>query len=44
MSLAMTKSTMNALAESLIPAHITPQDPDYLGYARLLAKERRTRS
>lgn len=40
MSLAMTKSTMNALAESLIPAHITHQDPDYLGYARLLARER----
>lgn len=40
MSLAMTKSTMNALAESLIPAHITHQDPDYLGYARLLRKER----
>ncbi|MBA4181379.1 MAG: enoyl-CoA hydratase/isomerase family protein [Anaerolinea sp.] len=40
MSLAMTKSTMNALAESLIPAHVTHQDPDYLGYARLLARER----
>lgn len=40
MSLAMTKSTMNALAESLIPAHVTHQDPDYLGYARLLATQR----
>ena len=44
MSLAMTKSTMNALAESLIPAHGTHQDPDYLGYARLLAKERAANS
>ncbi len=44
MSLAMTKSTMNALAESLIPAHVTHQDPDYLGYARLLGKERATNS
>ena len=40
MSLAMTKSTMNALAESLIPAYVTHQDPDYLGYARLLARQR----
>lgn len=40
MSLAMTKTTTNALADSMIPAHITHQDPDYLGYARLLRKER----
>ncbi|MEO6397262.1 MAG: enoyl-CoA hydratase/isomerase family protein [Tepidiformaceae bacterium] len=44
MSLAMTKSTLNALAESLIPANVTHQDPDYLGYARLLGKERAANS
>ena len=44
MSLAMTKSTMSALPESLIPAHVTHQDPDYLGYARRLGKERNASS
>ena len=40
-SLALTKSTCNALAESMVPAHVTHSDRDYLVLARLLAEERR---
>jgi enoyl-CoA hydratase/carnithine racemase len=39
-SLALTKSTCNALAESMVPAHVTHSDRDYLLLARLLAEER----
>lgn len=41
MSLALTKSTCTALAESMVPAHVTHADRDYLALARLLAQERR---
>ena len=40
-SLALTKTTCNALAESMVPASITHADRDYLVLARLLAAERR---
>lgn len=40
MSLALTKSTCNALAESMVPAHVTHSDRDYLVLSRLLAEER----
>ena len=40
-SLALTKSTCNALAESKVPAHETQSDRDYLVLARLLAEERK---
>ncbi len=40
-SLALTKSTCNALAESMVPAHVTNSDRDYLVLARLLAQERK---
>lgn len=40
MSLALTKSTCNALAESMVPAHVTHADRDYLVLARLLTQER----
>ncbi|MBE0609613.1 MAG: enoyl-CoA hydratase/isomerase family protein [Dehalococcoidia bacterium] len=40
-SLALTKSTCNALAESMVPAHVTHSDRDYLVLARLLAEERK---
>lgn len=39
-SLALTKSTCNALAESMVPAHVTHSDRDYLVLSRLLAEER----
>ena len=39
-SLALTKSTTNALAEAMVPAHVTHSDRDYLVLGRLLAKER----
>ncbi len=40
-SLALTKTTCNALAESMVPASVTHADRDYLVLARLLAEERR---
>ncbi|MGE3077086.1 MAG: enoyl-CoA hydratase/isomerase family protein [Dehalococcoidia bacterium] len=40
-SLALTKSTCNALAESMVPAGATHSDRDYLMLARLLSEERR---
>lgn len=40
-SLALTKSTCNALAESMVPAYVTHSDRDYLVLARLLAEERK---
>jgi len=41
-SLALTKSTCNALAESMVPAATTHADRDYLVLSRLLAQERPT--
>lgn len=41
MSLAMTKSTCNALAESMVPSHVTHSDREYLMMASMLARERR---
>jgi enoyl-CoA hydratase/carnithine racemase len=43
-ALAVTKSTCSALAEAMVPAHVTHADPDYLVLARLLAQERGGRS
>jgi len=40
-SLALTKSTCNALAESMVPANVTHSDRDYLVLSRLLADERK---
>lgn len=40
MSLALTKSTCNALAESMVPAGTTHSDREYLMLARLLGQER----
>ncbi|NJD66199.1 MAG: enoyl-CoA hydratase/isomerase family protein [Chloroflexi bacterium] len=40
-SLALTKSTCNALAESMVPAHVPHSDRDYLVLSRLLAEERK---
>jgi enoyl-CoA hydratase/carnithine racemase len=39
-SLALTKSTCNALAESMVPAHVAHSDRDYLVLSRLLSEER----
>ena len=39
-SLALTKSTCNALAESMVPANVTHADRDYLMLARLLTQDR----
>ncbi len=39
-SLALTKSTCNALAESMVPAHVTHSDREYLMLSRLLTQER----
>ncbi|MEO8538918.1 MAG: enoyl-CoA hydratase/isomerase family protein [bacterium] len=39
-SLALTKSTCNALAESMVPAHVTHSDRDFLMLSRLLTQER----
>lgn len=39
-SLALTKSTCNALAEAMVPAHVTHADRDFLVLSRLLAAER----
>lgn len=44
MSLALTKSTTAALAESMVPSHVTHSDPDYLMLLRLIASERKTRA
>ncbi len=41
MSLALTKSTCNSLAESMVPAHVTHSDRDYLVLSRLLGEERK---
>ncbi|MCC7363229.1 MAG: enoyl-CoA hydratase/isomerase family protein [Dehalococcoidia bacterium] len=41
MSLALTKSTTNALAEAMVPAHVTHSDRDYLVLARQLARQRK---
>jgi enoyl-CoA hydratase/carnithine racemase len=41
MSLALTKTTCNALAESMVPSAITHSDRDYLVLSRLLSEERR---
>ena len=40
-SVAQTKSTVNALANLMVPAEATHADRDYLVMARLLAAERR---
>lgn len=40
-SLALTKTTCNALAESMVPSHVTHADRDYLILSRLLGAERR---
>jgi enoyl-CoA hydratase/carnithine racemase len=40
LSLALTKSTTNALAESMVPAYVTHADPDYLFLSRLVRSER----
>jgi enoyl-CoA hydratase/carnithine racemase len=40
MSLALTKSTCNALAESMVPAHVTHSDREYLMLSRLLGHDR----
>jgi enoyl-CoA hydratase/carnithine racemase len=40
-SLALTKSTCNALAESMVPSNVTHADRDYLVLSRLLSEERR---
>ena len=42
MSLALTKSTTAALAEAMVPSHVTHSDPDYLMLLRLIASERKT--
>ena len=44
MSLAMTKSATNAIAQAMVPTNITHSDPDYLVLARLLREERARRS
>jgi enoyl-CoA hydratase/carnithine racemase len=44
LSLALTKSTTNALAESMVPSFVTHSDPDYLFLSRLVASERRSRA
>ncbi len=41
-SLALTKSTCNALAESMVPAHVTHSDREYLMLSRYLAQERKS--
>jgi enoyl-CoA hydratase/carnithine racemase len=43
-SLALTKSTCNALAESMVPAHVTHSDREYLILSRLLSQERTQQS
>jgi enoyl-CoA hydratase/carnithine racemase len=41
LALALTKSTTNALAESMVPANVTHADRDYLVLSRLVGAERR---
>ena len=41
-SLALTKTTCNALAESMVPAHTTHSDREYLMLSSLLARQRTT--
>jgi enoyl-CoA hydratase/carnithine racemase len=41
LSLALTKSTTNALAESMVPANVTHADRDYLVLSRLVGAEQR---
>jgi hypothetical protein len=43
-SVAQTKSTVNALANLMVPAEATHADRDYLVLARLLAAERHAHS
>ena len=43
MSLAMTKSTTNAIAQAMVPTNVTHSDSDYLVLARLLREERARR-
>ena len=40
-AVALTKSTVNALANLMVPAEATHADPDFLMLSRLVAKERR---
>ena len=40
-SLSLTKSATNALAESMVPAHVTYSDREHLILTRLLGEERR---
>ena len=40
MSLALTKTTCNALAESMVPAHVTHSDREYLMLSSRLTKDR----
>jgi len=40
MALALTKSTTNALAESMVPSYTTHADRDYLVLSRLVTEER----
>jgi enoyl-CoA hydratase/carnithine racemase len=42
MAVAQTKSTVNALANLMVPAEATHADRDYLVLSRLLASERAT--
>ncbi|MCK9520306.1 MAG: enoyl-CoA hydratase/isomerase family protein [Dehalococcoidia bacterium] len=39
MAVAMTKSSVNAIAEAMVPAALSHADPDYLFMARLLRSE-----
>ncbi len=44
LSLAATKSTANALAEAMVPSHVTHSDADYLMLARRTGRAREGRS
>ncbi|MGE5594727.1 MAG: enoyl-CoA hydratase/isomerase family protein [Hyphomicrobiales bacterium] len=44
MAVAMTKSSVNAIAEAMVPAALSHADPDYLFMARLLRSERQARN
>jgi hypothetical protein len=41
MAVALTKTTVNALANLMVPAEATHADPDYLVLSRLLREARR---
>ncbi len=43
-SIALTKSTVNALANLMVPAEATHADPDYLVLARMVQSEERRRA